>query len=79
MPANVRKAVEKVIEEKVRPKLASHGGDIELIDVKDGVVTVKLRGTCMGCPMAMMTLKYGVEQELRAVVPQIKRVEALMG
>jgi len=79
MPTNVRKAVEKVINEQVKPKLAGHGGDIELVDVKDGVVTVKLKGTCMGCPMASMTLKYGVEQEIKAAVPKIKRVEAFVG
>ena len=79
MPTDLKKSVQKVIDEKVKPHLAVHGGDIELVDVKDGVATVKLRGSCIGCPMATMTLKYGVEKELLAAVPQIKRVEALMG
>jgi len=77
MPTQIQKAVEKVIEEKIKPSLASHGGDIELVSVKNGVATVKLKGACMGCPMAQMTLRYGVEQEIKATVPQIKRVEAL--
>jgi len=74
---NVKNAVEKVIDGKVRPHLAMHGGDIELVDVKDGVAIVKLRGACIGCPMAAMTLKGGVEREIIAAVPQIKRVDAV--
>jgi Fe-S cluster biogenesis protein NfuA len=77
MPTQIRKAIEKVIEEKIKPSLAGHGGDIELVSVKNGVATVKLKGACMGCPMAQMTLRYGVEQEIKAAVPQIKRVEAV--
>ncbi|MEM7813544.1 MAG: NifU family protein [Candidatus Aenigmatarchaeota archaeon] len=79
MPTDLRKEVQKVIDEKVKPHLAAHGGDIELVDVKDCIATVKLRGSCMGCPMAKMTLKYGVEKEIKAALPQIKRIEALMG
>lgn len=79
MPIDLRKQVEKVVEKNVKPHLAMHGGDIEVMDVKDGVVTVKLKGACMGCPMATMTLKGGVERELKEAIPQIKRVEAFMG
>jgi len=78
MPTDLKKSVQKVIDEKVKPHLAAHGGDIELVGVKDGIVTVKLRGACIGCPMATMTLKHGVEEELKAAVPQIKRVDAVM-
>lgn len=76
MPADIRKQVADVIEKSVKPKLSGHGGDVELVSVKDGVVTVKLKGACMGCPMAGMTLKYGIEQEIKAAVPKIKRVDA---
>ena len=68
-------AVRQVVEQKIKPALASHGGDIELVDVKDGVVKVRLRGACLGCPMAGLTLKNGVEKDLKAAVPQIKKVE----
>ena len=60
--------------DKVRPTLQADGGDVELIDVEDGVVSVKLTGACGGCPMATMTLKHGIERILREQVPDIKEV-----
>ena len=61
--------------EKVRPTLQRDGGDIELLDVVDGVAKVKLQGACAGCPMSQMTLTWGVEQALKKEVPEIVRVE----
>jgi len=63
--------------EKVRPVLLADGGDVQLIDVKDGVVTLKLTGACSGCPMATMTLKGGIEQVLKEQVPEVKEVVAV--
>lgn len=60
---------------KVRPMLQADGGDVELIDVKDGVVTVKLTGACGGCPFSSMTLKQGIERVLKEEIPEIIRVE----
>ncbi len=60
--------------EKVRPALQADGGDVELVDVKDGVVTVRLTGACGGCPMSGMTLKMGVERVVREEVPEIKEL-----
>lgn len=62
--------------EKIRPLLQRDGGDIELVSVKDGVVTVRLRGACAGCPMSQMTLKSVVEQTLKKAIPEIRRVDA---
>ena len=45
----------------IRPSLQADGGDVELVDVKDGIVSVRLKGACAGCPMSAMTLKNGVE------------------
>ncbi|MDO8132515.1 MAG: NifU family protein [Candidatus Brocadiales bacterium] len=59
----------------MRPALQADGGDIELIDVQDGVVKVRLRGACGSCPSALMTLKYGVEERLKEQIPGIKSVE----
>ncbi|MEQ8222130.1 MAG: NifU family protein [Candidatus Eremiobacterota bacterium] len=71
----MREAVEKVISEKIRPGLQADGGDIELLDVSaDGVVKVKLQGACSGCPMAAMTLQFGVEKALRESVPGFKEL-----
>jgi Fe-S cluster biogenesis protein NfuA len=70
----MKEKVEKALE-KIRPSLQADGGDIELVDVIDGVVKVKLKGACGGCPMSQMTLKMGVERVLKQEVPEVKRVE----
>ena len=72
----MREEVEKEIE-KIRPFLQQDGGDIELVDVIDGVVTVKLKGACGCCPMSQMTLKNGVEKALKKEIPEIVRVESV--
>lgn len=72
----MREKVEAALE-RVRPALIADGGDVELIDVKDGVVTLRLTGACGGCPMAMMTLKGGIERVLKEEVPEVKQVVAL--
>jgi Fe-S cluster biogenesis protein NfuA len=60
--------------DKVRPSLQADGGDIELVDVKDGIVKVRLQGHCAGCPMSQMTLRLGVEQYLKEQIPEVKEV-----
>lgn len=72
----MREKVEAALE-KIRPALQADGGDVELVDVKDGVATVKLTGACGGCPMATMTLKMGVERVVKAAVPEIKELVAV--
>ena len=72
----MRETVEKALQ-KIRPALQADGGDIELIDVVDGVVKVRLTGACGGCPMSQMTLKMGVEKVLKQQVPEVKSVEAI--
>ena len=63
--------------DRVRPSLQADGGDVELVDVKDGVVSVRLTGACGGCPMATMTLKDGIERVIREEVPEVKEVVAV--
>ncbi len=65
--------------EKIRPMLQRDGGDVELVDVRDGVVTVRLRGACRGCPMSQMTLKNGIERLLKREVPEVVAVHAAAG
>jgi len=73
----MREKVEKALE-KVRPMLAADGGNVELVEVtSDGVVKLKLTGTCGCCPMSSMTLKNGIEKLLKAEVPGIKEVIAI--
>jgi Fe-S cluster biogenesis protein NfuA len=63
---------------KIRPALQADGGDVELVDVgDDGVVKVRLKGACGGCPMSQLTLKMGIERILKKEVPEVKSVEAV--
>jgi Fe-S cluster biogenesis protein NfuA len=61
--------------EQIRPSLQADGGDVELLDVVDGVAKVRLQGACHGCPMAAMTLQMGIERVLKSQVPEITAVE----
>lgn len=73
---NMKERVEKVID-KIRPVLQADGGNIELVDVVDGIVQVRLKGACAGCPGAQMTLKMGVEKALKEEIPEVKSVESV--
>jgi len=72
----MRERVEEALK-KIRPALQADGGDVELVDVTDGVVKVRLTGACGTCPMSTMTLKMGVERILKEQIPEIKKVETL--
>ncbi|HJX02986.1 MAG TPA: NifU family protein [Dehalococcoidia bacterium] len=72
----MKEQVEKVLNE-IRPNLQADGGDVELVDVKDGVVQVKLKGSCAGCPMSSMTLKMGIERLLKEKISEVKEVVAV--
>jgi Fe-S cluster biogenesis protein NfuA len=72
----MREKVEKALD-KIRPALMADGGNVELVEVEDGVVKVKLTGACSGCPMSQMTLKMGIERHLKREVPEIKEVVAV--
>jgi Fe-S cluster biogenesis protein NfuA len=74
--SNIKQAVETALG-KIRPLLQRDGGDIELVEVTDGVVKVRLTGACKGCPMSQMTLKQGVEKMLLKEVPGLKEVQAV--
>ncbi len=72
----MREKVEKAIDE-IRPFLQADGGNIELIDVQEGIVKVKLVGACGSCPMSQLTLKRGVEARLKERIPEVKEVIAI--
>jgi Fe-S cluster biogenesis protein NfuA len=61
----------------IRPNLQADGGDVELVDVKDGIVSVRLKGACAGCPMSTMTLKKGIERFLKEKISAVKEVVAV--
>jgi Fe-S cluster biogenesis protein NfuA len=69
----MREKVEEALG-RIRPALQADGGDVELIDVKEGVVSVRLIGACGGCPMSTMTLRNGIERILKQDVPEVKEV-----
>jgi Fe-S cluster biogenesis protein NfuA len=72
----MREKVEEVLN-KIRPALQADGGDVELVDVKDGIVSVKLTGHCAGCPMSTMTLKNGIERLLKEEIAAVQKVVAV--
>jgi len=72
----LREKVERVLD-KVRVSLKAEGGDIELLDVRNGVVYVKLMGTCGTCPMSTLTMKSLVETSIKNEIPEIKAVQAV--
>ena len=71
----MREKVEAALD-RIRPALQADGGGVELVDIKDGVVSVRLTGGCGGCPMATVTLKNGIERVLMQEVPEVKEVVA---
>jgi Fe-S cluster biogenesis protein NfuA len=71
------KAEVQSVLDKIRPQLQADGGDVELVDVVDGVVKVRLKGACAGCPMSQMTLRNGIERLLKREIPAVKAVEGV--
>ncbi len=69
----MKEKVETVLN-KIRPSLIADGGNVELVDVTDGIVKLKLTGACSGCPMSAMTLKNVIERMLKAEVTEVKQV-----
>lgn len=68
--------IEKALE-TIRPALQADGGDVELVAIEDKVVKLRLTGACGHCPMAIYTLKQGIERRLKEMVPEMDHVEAV--
>ncbi len=69
----MREKIEAALD-LIRPSLQADGGDVELVDVKEGVVSVRLTGACGGCPMSTLTLQNGIQKVLKEQVPEVKEV-----
>lgn len=69
----MREKVEEILG-RIRPNLRADGGDVELIEVNEGIIKLRLTGACGGCPMATLTLKNGIERILKAEIPGVKEV-----
>tara|TARA_Y100000590_G_scaffold446626_1_gene580606 strand:- start:2444 stop:2989 length:546 start_codon:yes stop_codon:yes gene_type:complete len=74
---DIEKQIIKILDSKIRPAVARDGGDIKFEGFKDGIVTVKLQGSCSGCPSSTMTLKQGVQNLLCHYIKDVKEVIAL--
>ncbi len=72
----MREQVEKALNE-IRPSLQADGGDVEFVEIENGIVKVRLTGACGGCPMSQMTLKQGIEQVVKKAVPEVLSVESV--
>jgi Fe-S cluster biogenesis protein NfuA len=72
----MKEKLQKALEE-LRPHLQADGGDVELVDYEEGIVKVRLKGACAGCPMSQMTLQWGVERFLKGKIPEVVKVEAV--
>jgi Fe-S cluster biogenesis protein NfuA len=72
----MKEKVEAVLNQ-IKPALQADGGDVELVDISDGVVKVRLTGACAGCPMSTMTLRMGIERVLKEQIPDIMEVVAV--
>ena len=73
----MREEVSEVLDE-IRPALQDHRGDAELVEVTDdGIVKLKLKGACAGCPMSQMTIQMGIERILKSRIPEVKKVVAV--
>jgi Fe-S cluster biogenesis protein NfuA len=68
--------IEKALD-SVRPYLNKDGGDVKVVEVKNGIVTIEFQGNCSSCSMSNMTLKAGIEESIVKAVPEIKTVRAL--
>lgn len=71
---DLKQKVNKALE-GVRPYVESHGGGFDLVSAKDGKVVIKIKGTCLGCPMARATFGAGMEEMIKEKVPEVKKVE----
>lgn len=74
-PVAIEQRVAGALDE-VRPYLAAHGGGVELVDIQEGVVRLRLQGACNGCPSSALTLKHAVEEAIERAAPDIERIEA---
>ena len=70
--------IEELLETRVRPSVAGHGGDIVFHGYSDGVVELEMRGACSGCPSSLATLKMGVENMLKHYIPEVMEVREVL-
>jgi Fe-S cluster biogenesis protein NfuA len=76
---DLRGRIEAVLDRDVRPGLLAEGGDVELVGVdQDRIVQVRLLGSCQGCPSSIYTMTMGIEAAIKAQVPEVRFLEAVL-
>ena len=70
----VKSRIQRILDEMINPAVSSHGGWVELLDVKENVAYLRLGGGCQGCGMVNVTLKQGIETTLKEEIPQLAGV-----
>ena len=73
-PLNVETRIARALD-RVRPYLGSHGGDVKLLGVQEGVVHLRLEGSCHGCPSSTVTMKLAIEKAIEEAAPEVIRIE----
>ncbi len=73
---SMEEEVEEILE-SLRPMLIQDGGNVELVEIEDGVVKVRLVGACVSCSSSLMTLKMGIEKALKKAIPMVRCVESV--
>ena len=73
----MKEKIQEILDKEIKPALERDGGSVELVDVKDGIVKVRLKGACACCPMSQLTLANFVEKALKQRVPEVKKVQAV--
>lgn len=73
------KRIEEVLDKYVRPKLAQHYGNVKVLGFENGVLKIKLEGSCSNCPSAQITVEDVIEKEIKEHVPEIERIELVQG
>ncbi len=76
MVDEMREEVEEVLE-TLRPQLMQDGGNVELVEIEDGIVKVRLVGSCSSCSSSIMTLKMGIERALKKAIPMVRCLESV--
>ena len=74
----IEKSIVELLETRVRPSVAGHGGNIVFHGYADGVVELEMQGACSGCPSSMATLKMGVENMLKHYIPEVMEVKVIV-
>ena len=67
--------IKALLDKEVRPMLALHLGDLDFVSFENGVVKLRLKGTCQGCPLSLVTLKAGIERILKSKIPEVESVQ----